>query len=258
MALTASIERKEFSMKAMITGASSGIGEAIAVTLHKLGYELLITGRREQRLNDLAHRLGDERIEVRVLDITDSVAVKEVADEAGVVDVLVNNAGGALGLASAQESELSDWLTMIATNVTGLTVLTHAILPQMVERHQGTIINLGSVAGEFPYPGGNVYGAAKAFVRQFSLNLKADLAGTGVRVTNIEPGMVGDTEFSLVRFDNDAERAASVYDGMQALKPEDIANLVGYIVTLPSHVNINTVSLMPVDQGFGAFNVSRH
>ena len=245
-------------MKAMITGASSGIGEAIAVTLHKLGYELLITGRREQRLNDLAHRLGDERIEVRVLDITDSVAVKEVADEAGVVDVLVNNAGGALGLASAQESELSDWLTMIATNVTGLTVLTHAILPQMVERHHGTIINLGSVAGEFPYPGGNVYGAAKAFVRQFSLNLKADLAGTGVRVTNIEPGMVGDTEFSLVRFDNDAERAASVYDGMQALKPEDIANLVGYIVTLPSHVNINTVSLMPVDQGFGAFNVSRH
>ncbi len=245
-------------MKAMITGARSGIGEAIAVTLHKLGYELLITGRREQRLNDLAHRLGDERIEVRVLDITDSVAVKEVADEAGVVDVLVNNAGGALGLASAQESELSDWLTMIATNVTGLTVLTHAILPQMVERHQGTIINLGSVAGEFPYPGGNVYGAAKAFVRQFSLNLKADLAGTGVRVTNIEPGMVGDTEFSLVRFDNDAERAASVYDGMQALKPEDIANLVGYIVTLPSHVNINTVSLMPVDQGFGAFNVSRH
>jgi 3-hydroxy acid dehydrogenase/malonic semialdehyde reductase len=245
-------------MKAMITGASSGIGEAIAITLHKLGYELLITGRREQRLNDLAHRLGDERIAVRVLDITDSQAVKEVANEAGVVDVLINNAGGALGLASAQESELSDWLTMIATNVTGLTVLTHAILPQMVERHQGTIINLGSVAGEFPYPGGNVYGATKAFVRQFSLNLKADLAGTGVRVTNIEPGMVGDTEFSLVRFDNDAERAASVYDGMQALKPEDIANLVGYIVTLPSHVNINTVSLMPVDQGFGAFNVSRH
>jgi 3-hydroxy acid dehydrogenase/malonic semialdehyde reductase len=245
-------------MKAMITGASSGIGEAIAITLHKLGYELLITGRREQRLNDLAHRLGDERITVRVLDITDSQAVKKVANDAGAVDVLINNAGGALGLASAQESELSDWLTMIATNVTGLTVLTHAILPQMVQRHQGTIINLGSVAGEFPYPGGNVYGAAKAFVRQFSLNLKADLVGTGVRVTNIEPGMVGDTEFSLVRFDNDAERAASVYDGMQALRPEDIANLVGYIVTLPSHVNINTVSLMPVDQGFGAFNVSRH
>lgn len=245
-------------MKAMITGASSGIGESIAITLHKLGYELLVTGRREQRLMDLVQQLGNERVSYRVLDITDTTAVQAAAEEAGVVDVLVNNAGGALGLSSAQESELSDWLTMIATNVTGLTVLTHALLPKMVERHQGTIINIGSVAGEFPYPGGNVYGATKAFVRQFSLNLKADLAGTGVRVTNIEPGMVGDTEFSLVRFNNDAERAASVYDGMQALRPEDIANLVGYIVALPNHVNINTVSLMPVDQGFGAFNVSRH
>ncbi|WP_298346753.1 SDR family NAD(P)-dependent oxidoreductase [Ferrimicrobium sp.] len=245
-------------MKAMITGASSGIGEAIAANLHDLGYELIITGRRKERLDDLATRLGGDRATVRTLDVTDTAAIEALAGEVGAVDVLVNNAGGALGLASAQESELSDWLTMIATNVTGLTVLTHAFLPAMVERRSGIIINLGSVAGEYPYPGGNVYGAAKAFVRQFSLNLKADLAGTGVRITDIEPGMVGETEFSLVRFHNDAERASSVYDGMQALTPADIADLVRYIVTLPPHVNINTVSLMPVDQGFGAFNITRH
>jgi 3-hydroxy acid dehydrogenase/malonic semialdehyde reductase len=245
-------------MKAMITGASSGIGEAIAINLHKLGYEVLITGRRQDRLTHLANRLGNERVTTKVLDVTDNAQISEVVALAGEVDVLVNNAGGALGLANAQESELSDWLTMIATNVTGLTVLTHALLPQMVRRGSGIIINLGSVAGEFPYPGGNVYGAAKAFVRQFSLNLKADLAGTGVKVTDIEPGLVGDTEFSLVRFNNDKERAASVYANMTPLNPNDIADLVRYIVTLPSHVNINTVSLMPVDQGFGPFNVTRH
>jgi 3-hydroxy acid dehydrogenase/malonic semialdehyde reductase len=245
-------------MKAMITGASSGIGEAIAINLHELGYEVLITGRRQDRLTHLANRLGNERVTTKVLDVTDNAQINEVVALAGEVDVLVNNAGGALGLANAQESELSDWLTMIATNVTGLTVLTHALLPQMVRRGSGIIINLGSVAGEFPYPGGNVYGAAKAFVRQFSLNLKADLAGTGVKVTDIEPGLVGDTEFSLVRFNNDKERAASVYANMTPLNPNDIADLVRYIVTLPSHVNINTVSLMPVDQGFGPFNVTRH
>jgi 3-hydroxy acid dehydrogenase/malonic semialdehyde reductase len=245
-------------MKAMITGASSGIGEAIATNLHELGYEVLITGRRQDRLTHLANRLGNERVTTKVLDVTDNAQINEVVALAGEVDVLVNNAGGALGLANAQESELSDWLTMIATNVTGLTVLTHALLPQMVRRGSGIIINLGSVAGEFPYPGGNVYGAAKAFVRQFSLNLKADLAGTGVKVTDIEPGLVGDTEFSLVRFNNDKERAASVYANMTPLNPNDIADLVRYIVTLPSHVNINTVSLMPVDQGFGPFNVTRH
>jgi 3-hydroxy acid dehydrogenase/malonic semialdehyde reductase len=245
-------------MKAMITGASSGIGEAIAINLHELGYEVLITGRRQDRLTHLANRLGNERVTTKVLDVTDNAQISEVVALAGEVDVLVNNAGGALGLANAQESELSDWLTMIATNVTGLTVLTHALLPQMVRRGSGIIINLGSVAGEFPYPGGNVYGAAKAFVRQFSLNLKADLAGTGVKVTDIEPGLVGDTEFSLVRFNNDKERAASVYANMTPLNPNDIADLVRYIVTLPSHVNINTVSLMPVDQGFGPFNVTRH
>ena len=245
-------------MKAMITGASSGIGEAIATSLHELGYEVLITGRRQDRLTHLANRLGNERVTTKVLDVTDNAQINEVVALAGEVDVLVNNAGGALGLANAQESELSDWLTMIATNVTGLTVLTHALLPQMVRRGSGIIINLGSVAGEFPYPGGNVYGAAKAFVRQFSLNLKADLAGTGVKVTDIEPGLVGDTEFSLVRFNNDKERAASVYANMTPLNPNDIADLVRYIVTLPSHVNINTVSLMPVDQGFGPFNVTRH
>ncbi|MCL5973615.1 MAG: SDR family NAD(P)-dependent oxidoreductase [Ferrimicrobium sp.] len=244
-------------MKALITGATSGIGEAIAVNLHELGYELVITGRREERLAKLVDRLEGHRVSSHTLDVTDDVAISEVVAAAGEVDVLVNNAGGALGLASAQEAQLSDWLTMIATNITGLTVLTHALLPQMVRRGSGIIINLGSVAGEFPYPGGNVYGATKAYVRQFSLNLKADLAGTGVRVTDIEPGMVGDTEFSLVRFNHDADRAASVYDNMTALKPADIADLVRYIVTLPSHVNINTVSLMPVDQGFGPFNVAR-
>jgi len=171
--------------------------------------------------------------------------------------VLVNNAGLALGLSPAWEAELSDWDQMIATNVSGLVHLTRAVLPQMVARNDGLVINLGSVAGDYPYPGGHVYGATKAFVLQFSLNLRADLAGLNVRVTDIEPGMVTGSEFSKVRFGGDESKAAAVYAGTQSLTPEDIAETAAWLVSLPPHVNINRIELMPTCQSAGPFNVKR-
>lgn len=173
------------------------------------------------------------------------------------IDGLVNNAGLALGLEPAHKADFNDWLTMINTNIIGLTYLTQQLLPQMVQRNQGHIINLGSIAGTYPYPGGNVYGATKAFVQQFSLNLRADLAGTAVRVTNIEPGLCGGTEFSNVRFKGDDEKAANLYKGANAIQPEDIANAVLWIYQQPPHVNINRIEIMPVSQSFAALNVSR-
>jgi 3-hydroxy acid dehydrogenase/malonic semialdehyde reductase len=173
------------------------------------------------------------------------------------IDVLVNNAGLALGLEPAQRADPADWQTMIETNINGLLYCTRAALPGMVARRRGHIVNLGSIAGEWPYPGGNVYGATKAFVRHFTLNLRADLIGTGVRATDIEPGMSGDTEFSTVRFKGDAQRAGSIYAGAQPLTAEDIAETVHWVATRPPHVNINTLSLMPVCQTFGAFAVHR-
>jgi 3-hydroxy acid dehydrogenase/malonic semialdehyde reductase len=173
------------------------------------------------------------------------------------LDVLVNNAGLALGVEPAQKANLDEWNTMIETNCTGLVQITHALLPGMVERNRGHIFNLGSAAGSWPYAGGNVYGATKAFVHQFSLNLRADLAGTALRVTNIEPGLCGGTEFSNVRFRGNDEKAAKMYENVQPLTPEDIADSIYWIATRPAHVNINTIELMPVAQSFSALSVQR-
>lgn len=173
------------------------------------------------------------------------------------VDVLVNNAGLALGLAPAYEAEIADWLTMIQTNIVGLTYLTRKILPQMVERNDGYIINLGSTAGTVPYPGANVYGASKAFVKQFSLNLRADLAGKKIRVSNIEPGLCEGTEFSSIRFKGDEKRVEALYRDAHAIQPEDIANTVAWLIQQPKHVNVNRIEIMPVSQTFGPQPVYR-
>jgi 3-hydroxy acid dehydrogenase/malonic semialdehyde reductase len=195
------------------------------------------------------------------LDVTDAAAVAHaIADlppEFAAVDLLVNNAGLARGLDPAQSAKLADWEAMVDTNVKGLMYVTHAVLPGMVARGRGHVINIGSVAGSWPYLGGNVYGATKAFVRQFSLNLRADLAGTPVRVTDIEPGLVGDTEFSSVRFDGDAARAAKPYEGIETLTPYDVAETVHWIATLPARMNVNTIEIMPVAQSFAGLSYSR-
>jgi len=183
-------------------------------------------------------------------------AVAALPAEFAEIDLLVNNAGLALGLQPAHKTDLADWERMVDTNIKGLMYCTRAVLPGMVARDRGHVVNLGSVAGEWPYPGGNVYGGTKAFVRQFSLNLKADLLGTRVRVSEIEPGMA-ESEFSLVRFGGDAEKAKAVYAGTQPLTPEDIADTVHWIASRPAHVNINTISLMPTCQAFSPFAVKR-
>jgi 3-hydroxy acid dehydrogenase/malonic semialdehyde reductase len=244
---------------AFVTGATSGIGEACARLFVKSGARVVVTGRRRERLDALARELG-AACHARPLDVTDAEDVKrafaELPPPFDAVDVLVNAAGGALGLARAPEADLDDWDQMIATNVTGLTHVTRAALPGMISRARGHVVTLGSVAGSFPYPGGNVYGATKAFVERFSANLRADLLGHPIRVTNVEPGMV-ETEFSLVRFGGDAAKADAVYAGMKPLTATDIADLVLFAVTRPMHVNVNRIEVMPVDQAFGPFTVHR-
>jgi 3-hydroxy acid dehydrogenase/malonic semialdehyde reductase len=183
-------------------------------------------------------------------------AIPALPPEWRAIDVLVNSAGLALGLEPAQRASLDDWETMIETNCAGLVTMTRAVLPGMVERNRGHVVNVGSVAGTYPYPGGNVYGATKAFVRQFTLNLRSDLLGTAVRATSIEPGMA-ETEFSLVRFQGDAARAHKVYEGVTPLSSEDIAEAILWAVTLPAHVNVNAIELMPVQQAFSPFAISR-
>ncbi|OYV40713.1 MAG: NADP-dependent 3-hydroxy acid dehydrogenase [Rhodospirillales bacterium 20-64-7] len=244
----------------LVTGATAGFGAAFARRFVKDGHRVIATGRRTERLADLAAELGDKLLPAR-LDVTDFKAVSEflgtIPDAWRQIDVLVNNAGLALGLSPAWEAKLEDWDTMIATNISGLVHMTRAILPGMVERNDGQILNLGSVAGEYPYPGGHVYGGTKAFVQQFSLNLRADLVGKNIRVTDIEPGMVGGSEFSQVRFGGDAQKAASVYAGTVSLTPEDIAETASWLVSLPPHVNINRIELMPTCQASAAFAVKR-
>jgi 3-hydroxy acid dehydrogenase/malonic semialdehyde reductase len=193
------------------------------------------------------------------------VTVKASIDEALAVlpqswrqiDVLINNAGLALGTEPAHLAALEDWETMIATNCAGLARMTRALLPAMVERGSGLVINLGSTAGFYPYPGGNVYGATKAFVEQFTLNLRADLVGTGVRATNLAPGLCGGTEFSNVRFKGNDTAAAKVYEGTTPLTPQDIADTAYWIATQPAHININTIEMMPTCQGFSPFAIKR-
>jgi 3-hydroxy acid dehydrogenase/malonic semialdehyde reductase len=254
------MQAKDFRGVALVTGASSGFGWAICHRLARQGYRVVAAARRIDRLHLLREQLGDTLFPIE-LDVRDPDAVvqaqSKVLDSLGHVDVLINNAGLALGLELAPEANLEDWETMIDTNVTGLTRVTHAFLPSMVKNGRGHVINLGSIAGTYPYPGGNVYGATKAFVAQFSLNLRADLAGTGVRVTDIQPGLCGGTEFSSVRFRGDEQKAASVYDGVTPLTADDIAETVAWVVSLPQHVNVNAIEIMPTAQSFSALHITR-
>jgi serine 3-dehydrogenase/3-hydroxy acid dehydrogenase/malonic semialdehyde reductase len=247
-------------MIVFITGATAGFGAAMARTFVRNGHQVMISGRRADRLAALAAELGEQALPV-VLDVTDRASIQQAL--AGLpaawqaIDVLINNAGLALGVTPAHESSLEDWDTMIATNCSGLVAMTRAILPGMVARNRGTIINLGSVAGDTPYPGGNVYGATKAFVEQFTLNLRADLVGTGVRATNLAPGLCGGTEFSNVRLKGNDAAAAKVYEGTQPLTADDIANTAYWIATLPPHVNINRIEMMPTCQAYGPLAIKR-
>lgn len=247
-------------MIVFITGATAGFGAAMARTFVQNGHKVLISGRREDRLQTLSAELGDAVLPV-VLDVTDKASIQAALDglpaEWKQIDVLINNAGLALGVTPAHESSLDDWDTMIATNCSGLVAMTRAILPDMVKRGSGTVINLGSVAGATPYPGGNVYGATKAFVEQFTLNLRADLVGTGVRATNLAPGLCGGTEFSNVRMKGNDAAAAKVYEGTVPLTAEDIANTAYWIATLPPHININRIEMMPTCQGYGPLAIKR-
>lgn len=247
-------------MIVFITGASAGFGAAMARVFTANGHRAIIAARRVDRLQALAAELGDQVLPIE-LDVTDKAAIRAALEalpaEWRQIDVLVNNAGLALGVKPAQESSLDDWETMIDTNCKGLVTMTHAVLPSMVARGAGTIINIGSTAGAYPYPGGNVYGATKAFVEQFTLNLRADLVGTGVRATNLAPGLCGGTEFSNVRLKGDDAAAAKVYEGTVPLSPQDIANTAYWIATLPPHMNVNQIELMPTCQGFSPFTIKR-
>lgn len=248
-------------MTAFVTGATSGFGAAIARRFAADGARVIAAGRRKERLDALRLELGDNMLPL-VLDVRDREAVYAAvaglpAQFAG-VDLLVNNAGLALGLEPAHQARIEEWERMVDTNIKGLLYCTRAILPGMVERNRGHVVNIGSTAAEFPYPGGNVYGGTKAFVYQFSLNLRADLLGTPVRITDIEPGMVGGSEFSKVRFRGDQAKAETIYAGTEPLTPEDVADAVHWVATRPAHVNINAVSMMPVCQAFGPLAIKRN
>lgn len=247
-------------MIVLITGASAGFGAEMARTFVSHGHRVILAARRTDRIADLAAELGDAALPV-TLDVTSRTSIETAlaglpADWKG-IDVLINNAGLALNTVPAHEVPLDDWDTMIATNCKGLVTMTRLVLPDMVARGSGLVINIGSTAGHYPYPGGNVYGATKAFVEQFTLNLRADLVGTGVRATNLAPGLSGGTEFSNVRFKGDDSAAAKVYEGTTPLSAKDIADTAYWIATLPPHVNVNSIELMPTCQGFSPFTIKR-
>ena len=247
-------------MIVLITGASAGFGAEMARTFVSNGHRVILAARRTDRIADLATERGDAALPV-TLDVTSRTSIETAlaglpADWKG-VDVLIHNAGLALNTVPAHEVPLEDWETMIATNCKGLVTMTRLVLPDMVARGSGLVINIGSTAGHYPYPGGNVYGATKAFVEQFTLNLRADLVGTGVRATNLAPGLSGGTEFSNVRFKGDDSAAAKVYEGTTPLSAKDIADTAYWIATLPPHVNVNSIELMPTCQGFSPFTIKR-
>jgi 3-hydroxy acid dehydrogenase/malonic semialdehyde reductase len=243
-----------------ITGASAGIGAAVACRFAKEGFRLALIARRMDRLEQLRKELKAET-SIFELDVcaSDDVAdiFQRIEQEQGPIEILVNNAGCGFGLEPAYQGKIEEWDQCIDTNIKGLLYCTRAVLPSMVKIDRGHIINLGSIAARYPYPGGNVYGATKAFVRQFSLNLRADLLGTKIRVSCIEPGLVGSTEFSVIRFRGDASRAAQTYEHTQPLNPNDIAEVIYFCHWLPPHVNINTIELMPVFQASGPLAIHR-
>ena len=244
---------------ALITGATSGFGAAAVRRFVAAGWRVIATGRRADRLLALVDELGADKVHAAAFDIRDETALDAALDALPAafrdIDLLVNNAGLALGTAPAQQASLDDWRTMIETNVLALVTVTRRLLPLLVER-KGAIINIGSIAGSYPYPGGNTYGGTKAFVRQFSLGLRSDLHGTGVRVTDIEPGMA-ETEFTLVRTHGDQAASDKLYAGAQPMTADDIAEQIFYVATLPPHLNINRLEIMPVSQSFAGFQVAR-
>ena len=246
-------------MNILVTGVTAGFGKAIAELLISKGHTVIGTGRRQEKLDELKTQLGDNFIPLN-FDVSDLPATKTAlqtlpSDVLNNLDVLVNNAGLALGLEPADKTDFADWQQMVNTNILGLIHLTHEILPSMVANNDGYIINLSSTAGSYPYFGGNVYGATKAFVTQFSLNLRADLVGKNIRVSNIEPGLCGGTEFSNIRFHGDDAKAAQVYDSVQYVTPQDIANMVAWLIEQPKHVNINRIEVMPTAQTFAGLKV---
>lgn len=250
----------EQQLRVIVTGGTSGIGLACVEAFCARGDRVLTTGRRVDRLQRLQDR-HPEQVETLAFDVGDRQAVVAALGDLpqpwDEIDVLVNNAGLAKGLEPAHEADLDDWDEMIDTNCRGLVTCTRALLPGMVRRGRGHVVNLGSIAGSYPYPGGNVYGATKAFVAQFSRNLRSDLHGTGVRVTDIEPGLSGGTEFSHVRFEGDTSKVEALYDGAEPLRPEDVADAVAWAVSQPRHVNVNAIELMPVSQSAAALQVHR-
>ncbi len=248
----------------LVTGATAGFGEATARRFLAHGHKVIAVGRRAERLEALKNALPAEqqkKLLNLVLDVCDSAQVDVLANtlpaEFSKVTVLVNNAGLALGLEPAYQAKISDWDQMIDTNIKGLVHMTRAFLPGMVERKCGHVINVGSVAGTYPYPGSNVYGSTKAFVKQFSLNLRADLIGTPLRITCVEPGLSSGTEYSNVRFKGDDAKAEKVYEGINALSADDIAEAIYWSATLPAHMNINALEIMPVQQSFAGTTFHR-
>ncbi len=247
------------SLTVLVTGATSGFGAAVARRFIKEGARVIATGRRGERLKALKKELG-ARVHVLEFDVRDrkatDKAVASLPEEFAAIDVLVANAGLALGLEGAAKADVEDWETMIAANCNGLLYTVKAVLPGMLARDRGHVIALGSVAADFPYPGGNVYGATKAFVGQFMLNLRADLLGSNVRATTVEPGLA-ETEFSLVRFKGDAAKAKKPYEGIEPLNADDVAECVYWAAVLPRRVNVNRIQVMPVMQAFGPFAFKR-
>ena len=247
-------------MIVLITGATSGFGMSCAKLFSKKGYKTILIGRRKDRLTKLSKKLGVKRNLPIQLDVRDKKnvfqTIEDLPNDFRKITILINNAGLAWGLEPAHKVDIKKWETMIDTNCKGLVYMTRAVLPGLIKRNKGHIVNIGSVAGSYPYEGGNVYGGTKAFVKQFSLGLKSDLLGTKVKITNIEPGMA-DTEFSLVRFSGNKKKANDVYKKMTPLNGKDIAETILWSVNRPSHVNINRIEIMPLQQGFNFFAISR-
>lgn len=243
----------------LITGASAGFGKAAAELLAKDGHRLILVARRLDKLQELQVAL-ETKVHVAALDVSDRSAVEalfvDLPEPYKDVDVLINNAGLAAGLDMAQDADLDDWETMIDTNIKGLTYFTRQALEVMKQRDAGHIINIGSVSGSAPYPKGNVYGATKAFVRQFSRNLRADLYGSSIRVSNIEPG-AAETEFSIVRFKGDKDQAKKVYENARTLQAIDIAETIKWIIDRPLRVNIDNIEIMPIDQTYAGLIMYR-